>query len=109
MRISDWSSDVCSSDLCLASTRDAVWVCWGYRRRLSHGRDSAPPPGVSDERWITSPGSACWSAILRSFQKSNDGRVGVDKRSEERRVGNECVSTCRSRWSPDHQKKKKKN
>src|SRR3546814_8897560 len=81
MRISDWSSDVCSSDLCLASTGYAVWVFSGYRRRLSHGRDSAPPPGVSDERWITSPGSACWSAILRSFQKSNDGRVGVDKRS----------------------------
>src|SRR3546814_16505511 len=28
-------------------------------------------------------------------------------RSEERRVGKECVSTCRSRWSPDHQKKNK--
>src|SRR3546814_15120576 len=30
-------------------------------------------------------------------------------RSEERRVGKECVSKCRSRWSPDHQKKKKQN
>src|SRR3546814_14135281 len=30
-----------------------------------------------------------------------------DARSEERRVGKECVSTCRSRWSPDHKKKKK--
>src|SRR3546814_18152163 len=30
-------------------------------------------------------------------------------RSEERRVGKECVSTCRSRWSPDHKKKKKKH
>src|SRR3546814_15118245 len=29
-------------------------------------------------------------------------------RSEERRVGKECVSTCRSRWLPDHKKKKKK-
>src|SRR3546814_13961427 len=29
--------------------------------------------------------------------------------SEERRVGNECVSTCRSRWSPDHYKKKQRN
>src|SRR3546814_20241484 len=28
--------------------------------------------------------------------------VFVTIRSEERRVGNECVSTCRSRWSPDH-------
>src|SRR3546814_17272829 len=33
-------------------------------------------------------------------------RVGI--RSEERRVGKECVSTCRSRWSPDHKKKKKR-
>src|SRR3546814_18959280 len=33
----------------------------------------------------------------------------VDIRSEERRVGNECVSTCRSRWSPYHSKKKKKD
>src|SRR3546814_368180 len=32
----------------------------------------------------------------------------VYSRSEERRVGKECVSTCRSRWSPDHSKKKKK-
>src|SRR3546814_18518218 len=31
----------------------------------------------------------------------------VGERSEERRVGKECVSTCRSRWSPDHQKKNK--
>src|SRR3546814_14561061 len=30
------------------------------------------------------------------------------RRSEERRVGKECVSTCRSRWSPYHSKKKKK-
>src|SRR3546814_20984450 len=35
-----------------------------------------------------------------------DKRLG--KRSEERRVGKECVSTCRSRWSPYHSKKKKK-
>src|SRR3546814_20512241 len=33
--------------------------------------------------------------------------VGEPLRSEERRVGKECVSTCRSRWSPDHKKKKK--
>src|SRR3546814_14285663 len=45
----------------------------------------------------------------------NDARryLGVrqrpDRRSEERRVGQECVSTCRSRWSPYHSKKKKKN
>src|SRR3546814_11833580 len=33
----------------------------------------------------------------------------ASSRSEERRVGKECVRTCRSRWSPDHEKKKKKN
>src|SRR3546814_5840121 len=32
--------------------------------------------------------------------------LSIDERSEERRVGKECVSTCRSRWSPDHEKKK---
>src|SRR3546814_12944554 len=34
-------------------------------------------------------------------------RTYVGRRSEERRVGKECVSTCRSRWSPSHNKKKK--
>src|SRR3546814_11908160 len=35
------------------------------------------------------------------------GGFGIPYRSEERRVGKECVSTCRFRWSPDHEKKKK--
>src|SRR3546814_17625162 len=35
--------------------------------------------------------------------------AGENKRSEERRVGKECVSTCRSRWSPYHSKNKKRN
>src|SRR3546814_15209039 len=33
----------------------------------------------------------------------------LEQRSEERRVGKECVSTCRSRWSPYHEKKKKRH
>src|SRR3546814_14620371 len=37
------------------------------------------------------------------------GTVGVDRRSEERRVGKECVSTCRAGWSTDHLKKKPTN
>src|SRR3546814_20497147 len=40
-------------------------------------------------------------ARLGSFTRAADAL-----RSEERRVGHECVSTCRSRWSPDHYKKK---
>src|SRR3546814_8699888 len=69
MRISDWSSDVCSSD-------------------LLGGRHGATvrflPPLIITEQEVDFVGQ-----IL--FQ-----------RSEERRVGKECVSTCRSRWSPYH-------
>src|SRR3546814_20128168 len=43
----------------------------------------------------------------RSHRKEVDGAEVVEARSEERRVGKECVSTCRSRWSPYHYKKKK--
>src|SRR3546814_19568555 len=63
MRISDWSSDVCSSDL----PADApIPGCGCYMRRRCSRRARSRMPG----------------------------------RSEERRVGKECVSTCRSRWSP---------
>src|SRR6056297_4293124 len=61
---SDWSSDVCSSDLEEARRwRNAVWAGASY-------------------------------LVL--------GVSAAAVRSEERRVGKECVSTCRSRWSPDH-------
>src|SRR3546814_4080364 len=62
MRISDWSSDVCSSDLTLGTTRDA--------------------------QIIDAPGGESKDPFLFHYN-----------RSEERRVGKECVSTCRSRWS----------
>src|SRR3546814_4107783 len=66
MRISDWSSDVCSSDLC------------------------RPPDELAVEPW------SAW--LLRRADPVDRPRL----RSEERRVGKECVSTCRSRWSPYH-------
>src|SRR3546814_6041361 len=65
MRISDWSSDVCSSDLATRADRNVA-----LRQRI---------------------------VALAQRHK----RYGVG-RSEERRVGKECVSTCRSRWSPYH-------
>src|SRR3546814_12237194 len=80
MRISDWSSDVCSSDLC---NRVAV---------LSRCRGS---PATS----------RCLRGKKRALPNSTVRWAG-GWRSEERRVGKECVSTCRSRWSPYHQKKK---
>src|SRR3546814_1901132 len=73
MRISDWSSDVCSSDL-----KKMKQSCMPRRPRF--GRHS---PALTTIR-----GGA------RLF--------GFPGRSEERRVGKECVSTCRSRWSPYH-------
>src|SRR3546814_3860765 len=66
MRISDWSSDVCSSDL------KAYWLIEGTASALG--------------------------AVLASLLAA----AIVGQRSEERRVGKECVSTCRSRWSPYH-------
>src|SRR3546814_3005858 len=88
MRISDWSSDVCSSDLQLLQTwPDAELVTWAgmvhdipliMMAAYSHGLTL--PRG---RRWLSFGG--------------ND-----PARSEERRVGHECVSTCSSRWSPDH-------
>src|SRR3546814_11750167 len=74
MRISDWSSDVCSSDL----SSSACCRAWCWR----------------DDRSTT----ACPTIWRTRFTPA---------RSEERRVGKECVSTCRSRWSPYHYKKKK--
>src|SRR3546814_7445577 len=78
MRISDWSSDVCSSDLqfllpvdkARATGNPDIMVC---ERGASFGYNNL----VSDMRSL---------AVMR------------DTRSEERRVGKECVSTCRSRW-----------
>src|SRR3546814_17667317 len=97
MRISDWSSDVCSSDL-RAHLRDAVkekafLLLDDFARYL-------------DDRAL--------ALVERTHQPIGAGtlfgqprlalrrRAPGEFRSEERRVGQECVSTLRSRWSPDH-------
>src|SRR3546814_11705906 len=77
MRISDWSSDVCSSDL---SEKPMALSRRTQSPRASGNRSSA-------------------AELAREHLKPG--------RSEERRVGKECVSTCRSRWSPYHEKKKR--
>src|SRR3546814_5718914 len=74
MRISDWSSDVCSSDLSIATHK----VC-----------------ALLPLKWLASAGR------YRLFTEETPIGVWI-LRSEERRVGKECVSTCRSRWSPYH-------
>src|SRR3546814_17644898 len=128
MRISDWSSDVCSSDL-------------GKRVRIPHlvhagvydGDDVIDIEGRSpadswSQRWRENGGCMMEGSTgsveaeeLEKFQSTKHlpaeiyaatkvawllaalvGALDDDLRSEERRVGKECVSTCRSRWSPYH-------
>src|SRR3546814_21187949 len=101
MRISDWSSDVCSSDLEVVQD---VYRAEQYLDRLAERQVQVVP--LDDD--IILP---VW--ILRV---QTQGVVGVHvpaagraqppvfprERSEERRVGKACVSTCRSRWSTYH-------
>src|SRR3546814_17685437 len=132
MRISDWSSDVCSSDL-------AYDAKYGIRDYRGGGRSSAREtaarvaagavarlviPEVQVHAWVAEIGGDAidpanfdleeidrnpffcpdpaaaqrWEAAMDAARKA---------RTEERRVGKECVSTLRSRWSPGHEKKKK--
>src|SRR3546814_4574524 len=83
MRISDWSSDVCSSDL---STKPS-----SKRRRASFERTSLTLTCLS--HWATPRNCGRYSRRQASV---------TSRRSEERRVGKECISTCRYRWSPYH-------
>src|SRR3546814_3836340 len=88
MRISDWSSDVCSSDL--RKPGNGV----GPRRlHLLYGTGSATG---SDS--VSETADEAGHHASRSQPSAAQGQY----RSEERRVGKECVSTCRSRWSPYH-------
>src|SRR3546814_5543894 len=79
MRISDWSSDVCSSDL-----------------------DLPDPVGIDGVDLDHADAVAHQQQRLRILHRHHDIGLVVIVRSEERRVGKECVSTCRSRWSPYH-------
>src|SRR3546814_9930104 len=104
MRISDWSSDVCSSDLSLhmafVEARSARHEFITVEHLLLSLLDNAAAVEVL---------RACSANLdvlrqeLRNFVNKNTPIFpGEDERSEERRVGKECVSTCRSRWSPYH-------
>src|SRR3546814_13397784 len=108
MRISDWSSDMCSSDLACPRPRGSAAAMAGAL---------APRPGRSTQ-WAL-------PALFVRLSLHRGGPYGVglsmrgpamqgqqvcavvvthhpELRSEERRVGKECVRTCKSRWSPYH-------
>src|SRR3546814_12639112 len=99
MRISDWSSDVCSSDLIMD-----LWVREARLFKYGSGTGTNFSSLRGEEEGLSGGGK---SSGLMSFLKIGDRAAGAIKsgRSEERRVGQECVSTCRSRWSTYHSKK----
>src|SRR3546814_12586379 len=100
MRISDWSSDVCSSDLQNAArTEHALQAT--LQSFIGPIEQDRPHRGDIN---VLAPEAALSFAekMLEIFRPS---ALKLQQRSEERRVGNECVSTCRSRWSPYHKKK----
>src|SRR3546814_21154984 len=98
MRISDWSSDVCSSDLDgddLLESGEAADRGLHYRQVWMNR-----PAGFGIRDWGFAR-AACPTVLNPITAKSPDARA-FPNRSEERSVGKACVSTCRSRWSPSH-------
>src|SRR3546814_14739271 len=115
MRISDLSSDVCSSDLVDRFVVDAA----DHLDLLLLQRRAMDPAGGLAEPFAKRFGLALQQRHLPrrrcdfGFAQAADrgSRIGdtpfaIPHRSEERRVGKECVSTCKSRWSLYHSKKK---
>src|SRR3546814_14814519 len=102
-RISNWSSDVCSSDLTPVHSSPAR-SCW--RRKAAGSFENIP-------KWslVAILEASDVGGLVVDVPDVQQHRATVDGefRSEERRVGKECVSTCRSRWSPYHYKKKMRN
>src|SRR3546814_19688437 len=94
MRISDWSSDVCSSDLGQKPVKAVIYT-------HSHVDHFGGVRGIVDEAGVR-------SGAVKIYAPEGFLEAAVAERSEERRVGKECVSTCRSRWSPYHSKKNTK-
>src|SRR3546814_2336450 len=88
MRISDWSSDVCSSDL-HANGTDHLALDNDRNAAFKHAFQA----GNRQERH---------TSLIDGFFVNAGFATTQGSRSEERRVGKECVSTCRSRWSPYH-------
>src|SRR3546814_11936691 len=111
MRISDWSSDVCSSDL--VGGLPSAWPtmpaptsgpCIGARRR--HGVNPANA-GLHATRWPWTHDTL--EIVVIPAQARTQRLPALHQTSEERSVGKACVSTCRSRWSTYHDKKKYTN
>src|SRR3546814_20261345 len=121
MRISDWSSDVCASDRGIDAGNDAPVVAdvlevaglaedapvsvkgetLALQEALRERYEIAQASPRFIEHWAKLSGSAELGRLLGE-ERAAERVAFLRERSEERRVGTECVSTCRSRWSPYH-------
>src|SRR3546814_16121593 len=107
MRISDWSSDVCSSDL-LLQVNGKPLIVWHIERLVAAGITDL----IINHAWLGSQieqaladGSSFGAHIVYSPEPlplETAGGIAQALRSEERRVGKDWVRTCRSRWLPSH-------
>src|SRR3546814_13765037 len=97
MRISDWSSDVCSSDLRKIGRRlEEEWSNVHARTAANSFSLSSTAKGARRLRNAA-------LAYINANETADAAKIAFTQfRSEERRVGKECVSTCRSRCSPYH-------
>src|SRR3546814_18830394 len=115
MRISDWSSDVCASDLIIGGVYDDLEIGSGASNNIStgakmsggtvsdNGTDSTflDCPGVVDKAPAPAPSALTLATNVGEYSLNGHPPPRYYRtRSEERRVGKECVSTCRYRWSP---------
>src|SRR3546814_3110747 len=97
MRISDWSSDVCSSDL----TRRGQY----YLHNFLRSQPEVVAAKLARRGFHFDLARFTELEARRKRLQGETEQLQAERnsgRSEERRVGKECVSTCRSRWSPYH-------
>src|SRR3546814_18821311 len=99
MRISDWSSDVCSSDLYTTLHRAAYSPC---AVTDSNGCPKNPTWTITAVKVVHDPVRNRISYKGATLHLFGTPIIALPGSSEERRVGKECVSPCRSRWSPYH-------
>src|SRR3546814_17572464 len=102
MRISDWSSDVCSSDLqCTGSWDDGAGATGTLRTRRTSALTVISVADQSGPSRVLCPDSTCRQDGAHLLEVEQViGTHGLAARSAERRVGKECGSTCRFRCSP---------
>src|SRR3546814_11209135 len=99
MRISDWSSDVCSSDLRRQGVERAHIGAVGREGALGQRADLLAGLGGTLDDLVVDIGDV---ADISHVPQAIDVAQQAEKRSEERRVGKECVSTDSTRWGQYH-------